>query len=141
VPTAAATNETNEKRSRHKFITCIFLAGVDTNKYGRLKTELNNAYVAGQNNYPKMVESAVTMLSHYMNDKGVYMTGEDKGQTDQKSFMQKKHKNVTYYKCGKKGHYANKCPNGDNDDEVSTRSSLSTSRSNNSRPNRIGWSG
>jgi hypothetical protein len=45
VPTAAATNETNEKTSRDKFITCVFLAGVDTKKYGRLKTELNNAYV------------------------------------------------------------------------------------------------
>jgi hypothetical protein len=42
---AAATNETNEKTSRDKFITCVFLAGVDTKKYGRLKTELNNAYV------------------------------------------------------------------------------------------------
>ena len=69
---------------------------------------MNNAYaVDGQNNYPKMVESAVTMLSHYMNDKGVHMTDEDKGQMDQKSFMQK-HKNVTCYKCGKKGYYANK---------------------------------
>jgi hypothetical protein len=139
VPTAAATNETNEKRSRDKFITCVFLAGVDTKKYGRLKTELNNAYVGEQNNYPKTVESAVTMLSHYMNGKGVHMTDEDKGQTNQKSFMQK-HKNVTCYKCGKKGHYANKCPNGDNDDEASTRSSLSNRR-NNSRPNPVGWSG
>jgi hypothetical protein len=66
---------------------------------------LNNAYVAGQNNYPKTVESAVTILSHYMNDKGVHMTAEDKGQTDQKSFMQN-HKNVRCYKCGKKGQYA-----------------------------------
>jgi hypothetical protein len=64
VPAAAAANETNEKTSRDKFTTCVFLAGVDTKKYGRLKTELNNAYVAGQNNYPKTVESAVTMLSH-----------------------------------------------------------------------------
>ena len=138
VPTAAATNETNEKMSRDKFITCVFLAGVDTKKYGRLKTELNNAYVAGQNNYPKMVESAVTMLSHYMNDKGVHVTDEDKGQATLTSFMQK-HKNVTCYKCGKKGHYANKCPDGDNNDEASTRSSLSnnSNRSN----NRIGWSG
>jgi hypothetical protein len=95
--------------------------------------------VAGQNNYPKTVESSVTMLSHYMNDKGVHMIDEDKGQTDQKSFMQK-HKNATCYKCGKKGHYAHKCPNGDNDDEASTRSSLSN-RSNNGRPNRVGWSG
>jgi ribosomal protein S27AE len=144
VPMVAATNETDEKMSRDKFITCVFLAGVDTKKYGRLKNELNNADVAGQNNYPKTVESAVTMFSHYMNDKGVHMTGEDKGQTDQKSFMQK-HKDVTRYKCGKKGHYTNKCPSGDsNDDESSTRSnsSLLSNRSNHStRPNRIGWSG
>jgi hypothetical protein len=104
---------------------------------------LNNAYVAGQNNYPKTVEeSAVTMLSHYMNNKVVHVTDEDKGQTDQKSLMQKQ-KNVTcYYKCGKKGHHANKChsrecPDGDSNDESSTRSS----RSNNRRPNRFGWSG
>jgi hypothetical protein len=139
VPTAAATNEKNEKTSRDKFITCVFLAGVVAKKYGRLKTELNNADVAGQNNYPKRVESAVTMLSHYMNDKRVHMTDEDKGQTDQKSFMQKQ-KNVTCYKCGKKSHYANKCPDGDNDDEASTRSSISNC-SNNSRPTRVGWSG
>jgi hypothetical protein len=136
VPTVAATNETNEKTSRDKFITCVFLAGVDTKKYGRLKTELNNVYVAEQNNYPKTVESAVTMLSHYMNDKGVHMTDEDEGQTDQKSFMQK-HKNVTCDKCGKKGHYAKTCTDGDNDDKASTISSLSN-RSNNSRPNRGG---
>jgi hypothetical protein len=50
-----------------------------------------------------------------------------------------KHKNVTCYKCGKKGHYANKCPDGDNDDEASTRSSLSNN-SNHSN-SRIGGSG
>jgi hypothetical protein len=65
------------------------------------------------------------------------MPDEDKGQTDQKNFMQK-HKKVTCYKCGKKGHYVNKCPNGDNNEEASIRSSL-INRSNNSRPNRIGW--
>jgi hypothetical protein len=51
------------------------------------------------------------------------MTDEDKAQTDQKRFMQK-HKNAMCYKCGKKGHYANKCPSADsNDHELSTRSS------------------
>jgi hypothetical protein len=143
VPTAAATNGTNEKTSRDKFITCTFLAGVDKKKCGKLKTELNNAYVAGQNNYPKMVESAVTMLSNYMNDKGVHMADEDKGQTALKSstsFMQQ-HQNVMCYRCGKKGHDADKWPDGDNDDESSTRSSLSKNLSNNSKPNQVGWSG
>jgi hypothetical protein len=69
-----------------------------------------------------MVVSAVTMLLNYMNNKGVHMTEEDKVQTDQKSFIHK-HKNVRCSKCGKKGHCANKCPSGDNNDnEVSTRS-------------------
>jgi hypothetical protein len=63
VPTTAATNEKNKKRSIDKFITCAFLAGVDTKRYGRLKTELNNAYLADQNNYPKTVESSVIMSS------------------------------------------------------------------------------
>jgi hypothetical protein len=138
VPTAVAVNETDEKMSRDKFI----ITGVNTKKYGRLKTELNNAYVAAQNNYPKTVEGAVTILSHYMNNEGVHMTDKDKGQTNQKSFMQK-HNNVTCYKCGKKSHYANKCPSGDSNDndEMSIRSNLLSNRSNHSRPNGIAWTG
>jgi hypothetical protein len=126
------------KRQETNSYPAFFLAGVDTKKYGRLKTELNNAYVAGQNNYPKTVESAVTILSHYMNDKGVHVTEEDKGQATLTSLMQK-HKNVTCYKCGKKGHYANKCPHGDNNDEASIRSSLSNSSNGSNNP--VGWSG
>jgi hypothetical protein len=53
------------------------------------------------------------------------MTDEDKVQMDQKSCMQK-YKKVMCYKCGKKGHYANKCASGDsNDNESSTRSNSS----------------
>jgi hypothetical protein len=131
------SNNWNEcKNVKRQIYNLRFLAGVDTKKYGRLKTELNNAYVAGQNNYPKTVESAVTILSHYMNGKGVHVTDEDKGQATLTSFMQTKHKNVTCYKCGKKGHYANKCPDGDNGNEASIRSSLSN-RGNPSN-NRIG---
>jgi transcription initiation factor IIE alpha subunit len=114
---------------------------VDTKKYGRLKTKLNNAYVDGQNNYQKMVEGALTMLSHYMNNKGFHITDRDKRQVNQNSVLQK-HKNVTCSKCGKKDHYANKCPSGDNNDnEASTRSNSSLLRnsSNHRRQKHIGW--
>jgi hypothetical protein len=67
------------------------------------------------------------------------MTDEDKGQATLTSFMQE-HKNITCYRCGKKGHYANKCPHRDSDDKSSTKSNRS-SRLNNSRPNRVEWSG
>ena len=137
VPTTAATNETDEKTSRDKFMTCVFLAGVNAKRYGRLKTDLNNAYVAGHNNYPHTVESAVTMLSFYMDEKGIQTTDENEGQLQLTSFMQQQ-KNVTCFKCGQKGHYANKCPNKENDD-------ASTIASNESRSNksskRVGWSG
>jgi hypothetical protein len=71
-----------------------------------------------------------------MNYRGVHMADEDKGQMALQSFMQK-HNKVTCYGCGKKGHYANKCPDGDSGDEASTRSSLSN-YINNNRPDYIG---
>jgi hypothetical protein len=57
----------------------------------------------------------MTMLSHNINNKGVHVIDEDKGQANLTIFI-KKHKIVACYKCGKKGHYANKCPDGNNDD-------------------------
>jgi hypothetical protein len=68
------------KRQETNSEPVFFPAGVDNKKYGRLKTELNTAYVAGHNNYPTTVESAVTMLPHYMNNNGLHMTDEDIGQ-------------------------------------------------------------
>jgi hypothetical protein len=41
VPMTAATNEKDEKTSRDKFITCLFLAGVDTKKYERLGNKMS----------------------------------------------------------------------------------------------------
>jgi uncharacterized paraquat-inducible protein A len=57
--------------------------------------------------YATLEMNDVTMLSHYMNNKGVHMGDEDEGQTALKRFMQR-HKNVTCYRCGKKGHYRRK---------------------------------
>jgi hypothetical protein len=40
VPAAAATDETNEKTSRDKFRTCVFLAGVDTKKVWKVENRI-----------------------------------------------------------------------------------------------------
>ena len=51
------------------------------------------------------------MLSHYMNDKGVHMTEEDKGKIDQKSFMQK-HKHETCYNVARRATMKTSVPMG-----------------------------
>jgi hypothetical protein len=51
---------------RNKFLTCTFMAGVDSKRYDKVVNELNNFYLTGQNNYPTTVIAAVRMLSHYM---------------------------------------------------------------------------
>jgi hypothetical protein len=40
VLTVAARNETNEKKSRDKFIACVFLAGVDTKKVWKVENKI-----------------------------------------------------------------------------------------------------
>ena len=114
----------NNKSERDKFLACTFLAGVDRKKFGKPVNELNNAYLAGQKNYPSTVEAAVTMLSHYMGEKSANRN-EDEDSTRAASFAQKR-KSVKCYRCQKMGHYANECTEGDSDGESSVRSTRSS---------------
>ena len=50
-----------DKTTRDKFLACIFLAGVDRKKYGKIISEWNNAFLAGMNNYLTMIEGTVTI--------------------------------------------------------------------------------
>ena len=125
VPTKIST----DKKTRDKFLACTFLAGVDRKKYGRVTSQLNNAYLAGQKNYPTTVEGAMTMLSHFMSENPRDNREEKATSVTEASFAQQQRSKVICFKCGERGHYANEC-NKERDDESSVNS-RSSSRSSN----------
>jgi hypothetical protein len=65
-PTKFVENEDDVESVRNKFQACAFLAGVDRTRFGKVVEELNNSFLAGNNNYPDTVEACMNMLSHRM---------------------------------------------------------------------------
>lgn len=131
-----------DKGTRNKFLACLFLSSVDRKRYGKFVDELNNHYLSGQNNYPDTIEIALTMLSHYKSGT-VTFHGNARNEGIRATSFAQKMSNVTCYKCRKKGHYADACPeyNSDDDDSVD-ESSVASSRSRRSNNSgRTGWSG
>ena len=128
--TVVPTKIGNDKTTRNKFLACVFLAGVERKRYGKTISELNNAFLAGTNNYPTTVEGTVTMLSHYMSEPpSVYRSGRNEEGRDRATSFAQRMQNVKCYKCQKKGHYANKCPELDSDNEPEEVSTIGSTRS------------
>ncbi len=111
-------SKSEEKECRDKFLACVFLAGVDRKRYGRLVNDLNNAFLAGQKNHPTTVEGAMTMLSHYTNEKP---RQNEYGKLVETSFLQSggNSRGIRCYRCGKRGHIARNCTDESSDDERS----------------------
>lgn len=59
-------------------MTYTFIAGVDSRRYHKLRTKLNNAFIAGQDNYLEIVESAMIMVLYYKVD-NEHMKGDAEG--------------------------------------------------------------
>ena len=106
--TLVPTKIGNDTKTRNKFLTCVFIAGVDAKRYDKVIKDLNNSYLTGVNHYPSTVETALTMLSHFQQDKEP-RSGKNEDR-DSMGFSQSRLENITCYNCGKKGHYKSDCP-------------------------------
>jgi hypothetical protein len=84
-------------------------------------TSLTTQFSMGTNQYPEDVLKAVNILTNHRFDKREQKNNKEKNKnrtdndtastiTTQSSFNQEDAKNAQCYCCGKKGHYANKCP-------------------------------
>lgn len=130
---AASDSDEDTKASNEKLLTMIFLAGSCKHRYGNLKMQLNNAYLAGKDNYPATLQAAFNLLSHYQDHRDQNDGYHGKGDKDSRratSFLQKTKKD-------KKKDRADRSPPPTQDN----RGRSSSRERRNSRAQDEGWSG
>jgi Zinc knuckle len=125
-----AVNATHRQEATERYFAVAFLLGSDCVRFGKLIEDLENSHLHGQNNYPKTVQDAYTLLVNWKQDPrnmvcmsgmggdGVVFTNnaaelDDSGTTLATSGGKKGHNknHITCFKCQEKGHYADSCPN------------------------------
>jgi hypothetical protein len=126
-----------------RYYAVAFLLGIDRNQYGKLIEDLENSYLQGNNNYPKMVQDAYALLVNWKQDPrnmvqmggmggdGVVFTNngtesENSGTTlvtgGALKGCNKDH--IKCFKCHEKGHYADSWPNDTTKDDDADAANL-----------------
>jgi hypothetical protein len=112
--------------ARSRFEGALFLLKSNHNKYGRLVQELANDFNKGHDSYPDTLTAAYELMLHDVRDQDsrvpshgipgmAFSTVGDRGQaqgstgTPASSTQPNPRPDVTCHKCGKVGHFSNKC--------------------------------
>jgi hypothetical protein len=111
IPMTMKGKKTEEQvEAGNKFKACVFLAGVDRQRFRTVIDDLNNNFVQGNVSYPVDVPGMVRLLT---NRRGhATSRREEDDLKDGLSFSQTsggKSKKVRCFKCKKKGHIARDC--------------------------------
>ena len=88
-----------------------FLLGCDRARYGRLIDDLENDFLQGRNHYPMTVVAAYNLVTNWKQENRFWRTPIADGVAF--ANVDKDISHITCHKCKKKGHYANKCPERD----------------------------
>jgi hypothetical protein len=114
---AVSASDADRNIARDKYLSMIFLAGVDKAQFGTLIEDLNNSYYpAGNDQYPVSLDGTLTLLSHYQGHLGSEHMDEDKNVSRETSFAQRKPRpaqqlaRICCCNCNEYGHYQSDCP-------------------------------
>lgn len=101
--------KTQIKEESEKFLACVFLNGTDHSRFRDIIVDLNNAQVAGEDQYPKTVEDMFQFVSNRWDVKSSLSQGGYSISFAQSDVSSDK-SHIQCFKCKKYGHYKNKCP-------------------------------
>jgi hypothetical protein len=65
-----SASDANKNITRDKYLSMIFLAGADKAQFWTLIEDLNNSYLAGNDQYPVSLDGTLNLLSHYQGHRG-----------------------------------------------------------------------
>jgi hypothetical protein len=102
-----------QENARSKYLACVFLAGVDSNRYKKVVDDLNNDFLVGKVSYPKDIAGMINLLnnSRGTGDENKYIQAALDGSDDGTSFGQTEtpQRGIKCFYCKKRGHISRFC--------------------------------
>ena len=112
---------TEQRIAKDQYLASLFIFGTDRSRYGRLLDKLQNEYLQGYDGYPKTIQAAYNLVSNWkmeqpfgrnqaLSNDGISFATEAEvtlTNTERKNHDTKNR--IICSRCGKIGHYANRC--------------------------------
>ena len=135
--------KTEEQETAGKrFMACLFLAGVDRDRYKTAINDLNNDFVQGTVSYPDDVPAMLALLSNRREEGKSFQKYHEMrdGVGLETSFVQVDRRRC--YVCKKRGHIARVCPNRDDEKDSDDESNqVGSQNAQVSSQREVKWSG
>jgi hypothetical protein len=109
------SSDADKNITRDKYLSMIFLAGAGKARFGTLIEDLNNSYLAGNDQYSVSLDGTLTLLLHYQGHRGSEHMDNDKNVSKETSFAQRKPQKaqqlarICCWNCNEYGHYQSDC--------------------------------